>query len=414
MQRRNSAESSQMVTDMRSGLFFFAVLAVAMLATVVSGQSDDKKSGLRTPPVSGSGIDWLTGEELHKRLRGNIRATWSESPLPRVLDQISASQKVAFFLDRRVDKGLLVAYGQDSGSVFQAIDQVVTRAGLSGMFVGDIYYVAAPEAITMFIVERERFREETSRLRGEAARRWLDSRSWSWPELSRPAELIEEHFPGQVVAADAAPFPHDLWPAFDGPELSRADMLLLLLNGFGFAPQAEKGRSGAWSLRPASPLADTREVSYKIELADDLEEKPSALLEEIRTTLPAARIEAQGKTWTVRARPSDLAAVIRFLDLKRFARRENGVAKSDSGSKQDSKKVVSLTRQGPIIDILKAVAQNLKVSLEFDEGLRPVLEKRIEIDVTRVTYEELIAEALKGTDLTWQLDSSRLRILRKE
>jgi hypothetical protein len=403
-----------MVTDMRSGLFFLTVLIVGMLAPALSGQSNDKDSGPRTPPVSRSGGEWLTGKELQSRLRGNIRATWSESPLPRVLDQISATQQVAFFLDRRVDKGLLVEYGQESGSVFQAIDQVVTRAGLSGMFVGDIYYVAAPEAIALFAVERERFREEASRLRGEAARWWLDAKTWSWPELSRPAELIGEHFPGQLVAADAAPFPHDLWPAFDGPELSRADMLLLILNGFGFAPQTEEGKRGAWSLRPVAPPADAQDVSYKIEIADDLNEKPSALLEEIRKTLPEAKIEARGTKWTVKASPVDLAALIRFLDLKRLARRDQGVAKGDSNAGLNSRRVVSLERQAPIIDILRTCARNLEVSLEFDEALRPALEKRIEIQVSRVTYEELIAETLKGTDLTWQLESSRLRILHKE
>lgn len=397
-----------MVTDMRSGLFFSAVFTVLMLATGINGQS---ASGVS--PVSRS-QQWLTGSELHSRLRGNIKATWSESPLPRVLAQISASQQVAFFLDRRVDKGLLVEYSQTSGSVFQAIDQILSRSGLAGIWVGDVYYIAAPQHVATLAMERERFNEETSRLRGEAGRWWSDTRPWSWPELSQPAELIEEHFTEQVAAPETAPLPHDLWPAFDGPELARSDMLLLLLNGFGLAPETAKGKRGAWSLRPVTSATGDEAVNYRIEIPDDIGQKSSELLEELRESLPDVKLDVRGREMSAKGRPIELVALIRLLDLKRFAQREDTALKGESKKSGNSKKVVSLKQQGPIIDILKACARNLEVSLEFDESLKAELGKRIEIDVSRVTYEELIAETLKGTDLTWQLDGTRLRILRKE
>ncbi len=397
-----------MVTDMRSGLFFSAVFTVLMLANGINGQSANGVS-----PVS-RGQQWLTGSELHSRLRGNIKATWSESPLPRVLGQISASQQVAFFLDRRVDKGLLVDYSQTSGSVFQAIDQILSRSGLAGIWVGDVYYIAAPQHVAALAVERERFNEEASRLRGEAGRWWSDTQPWSWPELSQPAQLIAQHFPEQVAAADTAPLPHDLWPAFEGPELARGDMLLLLLNGFGLAPEPAKGKRGAWSLRPALSATGDEAVNYRIQLPDDIGQKPSELLEELRENLPDAKLDARGRELSVTVRPADLVTLVRLLDLKRFALREDTALKGESKISGNSKKVVSLKRQGPIIDILKACAKNLEVSLEFDESLKRELEKRIEIEVSRVTYEELFAEALKGTSLTWKLDGSRLQILRKE
>ena len=67
-----------------------------------------------------------------------------------------------------------------------------------------------------------------------------------------------------------------------------------------------------------------------------------------------------------------------------------------------------------IENILAAAAGDLGVELQYDNVPREARIRRVDLTVSRVTSEELVAEVLKDSGLEYELDDNRLLIRSKQ
>ncbi len=400
-----------MVTDMLIGGFTsrssatICYLLLALLCTTPESVSAQSANGAKATesPAKPIEVQWLTGSQRRTQLRRTIRTSWSDISLAEVIGQIATTQKVNLFLDRRVDKNREIHIPSFNGSVFAALHQVLDQSDLHGVWINDVFYIGSLEQVARLIVTREQITGAFRELPEPVRRKWLVGKQYDWARLTCPDDLMKREFP----ELNAATLPHDLWPAWSGPEMTRLDLLLLIANGFDLEPSLGPSADEAIILAPKSAWKLDQPFEISISLPRDKEINQREILETIKQQFPEAVVRTNDRDWTVTATAEQLVLISGAIDRILFSTGESSIGNPNS------QKVISLKTQASIGGVLSTVAKNLNVELQFDPELRPIFEERIDVDVSRVTYEVLIKKAIEGTGLTFELTKTTLVIKRK-
>lgn len=153
--------------------------------------------------------------ELIDRLTTTIRTSIDQRPLRETLDQFARLGGYNLWVDRRIDPDQTVSLPAGPKTLFWALDQVATAAGVKVVAIGNLVLVGRPAWVDrltgLILINGDRFRQ-------------FPPAMISWPEATTPAEAIlaigpiaEENRkrpkPQGAPPADAPPLPHDLWPA---------------------------------------------------------------------------------------------------------------------------------------------------------------------------------------------------------
>jgi hypothetical protein len=400
-----------MVTDMLNRGFIVAArpsicwLMVA-IGLAIPRPGNGQVSPALLPRQSEEPVEWLTGNERQVQLQRTIRTTWTAISLDAVLQQIARTQRICIWLDRRIDKGQSIQLDSgESRSVFSTLQEVLGQCNLSGFWIDDIYYIGDLEQVAALVSSRQRAANALRSAPEISRKAWLARKPFAWPRLTRPAELLQREFPD--LGAEGGGLPHDLWPAFSGPPLSRLDLLLVIATGFGMEPALDPSAAAAVTLIPIRSIAPAEPVEVSITLPRDLPDGQKQLLASVKAQFPDIEIRVSARTWTIAAPAVDVVRAMQLMDQTAYA------APPGETLDPDVKKVITLKQQASIGQILATAAKNLGVELQFAQEIRPILETRIEINVRRVTYEDLIRQALAGTGLDFELDNGALRVFAK-
>ncbi len=369
-------------------------LICGVLASSASGQTQDWRDS----------IAWRAGSQRQDQLRREVGSSWSGVPLREVLDQFSQSHRISLFLDRRVDPGQMIELQARNVSVFESLQQVLDQCGLSGCWMGDVYYIASPNDVGRLILNRDQLLDQVRQLPESSRRRMLARGAVQWPRLSRPHELL-----GQELAADAPDtgpdaLPHDLWPEFSGPPLSKMDRLLMLVHGFD--KQWVVDGSGSLAMTDVAGQDPAEVVNYEFRIPATAGRSRSSMVESVRSAFPDTPLQISTDSLSVRTTPSMIARINQAIERLTFARVDH------TGDAPPGTTVVSVQTRASMGRFLATAAANLNVTLEYDPALRDLLERQIDLSVKDVTYAQLIEQVLAGTGLEFDLDENRLLIRR--
>jgi hypothetical protein len=127
-----------------------------------------------------------------------------------------------------------------------------------------------------------------------------------------------------------------------------------------------------------------------------------ATIEKLSQEFPDLTLTVASKILTAVGPPKAQSKLQRQLALLRRPPKE-----------ADGKRVFTLKTNAPRGAILATIAQQLGVKLEFADELRPLLNERIELDVQRVSVEQLLSETLRDTGLTHRLEKGVLQLQAK-
>jgi hypothetical protein len=159
---------------------------------------------------------------------------WGSNPLRKALDSLARSQRVAIFLDRRVDPGQPIDFSVRNETLREVIQRLARSLQLGVSRVGPVVYLGPPETASVLGDIVELRRSEIRRWPTVTSKRLLTVRPVAWHELAEPRELILQLArQSQLEIEGLEHVPHDLWPAVDLPPLDFAEHLSLLLAGFG-------------------------------------------------------------------------------------------------------------------------------------------------------------------------------------
>ncbi|MBC8354214.1 MAG: hypothetical protein H8E66_19650 [Planctomycetes bacterium] len=339
-------------------------------------------------------ISWRSGEDFRRQLDSTIGFQWESSPIRQGLLGLGANQRIALWLDRRVDPGHEVDLLVSDATLDEALQRVGNAIGGGVCYVGSVTYIGSTPVTTKLATLAAMRRDEVKQLPTTARIRFAESSAWKWEELSTPGELLGELAEAantRVVNIDQ--IQHDLWPAGDWPAMPVTDRMTLLLAGFDLT--FEISRDGS-AIRLAPMPADVAiERSYSPR--GSLNTAATA----IAKALPSVGVKKQGAQLAITGTFEEHEVVGRLIRGEPIRRAE---------SKPGSKRFDLRVENQPIGAIVKVVADREMLEVRVDSAIRSKLQRRISLDVKQLTLEELLERALGSEGIAHKVEGSVLEL----
>ncbi|QDU26134.1 hypothetical protein ETAA8_12080 [Anatilimnocola aggregata] len=340
-------------------------------------------------------VDWRIGLDFRKALELPLGINWGDNPAREALTNLSNNQRVAIWLDRRVDPGKKLQFESQDLPLDVTLDKLCEKYRLGRSVVGPVVYIGPPatteKLATLAAVKRQQVGTQSAQERAKRAR----SAPLIIPALAEPRELMRE-LAQQAGATLVNPeaIPHDLWPAKMLPPLTLADRMTLILAGFDLTFETSADGS---SLRivPAPDKVDYEE-KYSWRSAN------GSLASQLMKKFPELKIRQTTDGVVVIGKYEDHELIDRMLSGETVR-----TAKVVPGDKRYSLRV----ENQPAGAIVKRMAKELGKEMEYDPALTPKLQTKVSFNVKDVTMEDLLAAALKPLGLAIEMKEASLVVV---
>jgi hypothetical protein len=341
---------------------------------------------------------WKTGPALRKQLEASVSVTWKERPLRDGLVNLSRSEGIAIFLDRRIDPDQPVELSVVSQSVEKLLQQLAAKNEARVGYLGPVVYLGPPATASKVSTLAVLRRQEAATLPNEAKLRLLRTEAWKWDELAEPRNLLAElGKKANVTIVDAELVPHDLWPAADLPPMAWLDRLTLVLAGFGLTFEISDGGAAVRLVPIPEEVLVEKTYTPKGEAA--------AAAAQLRRILPEAKISIEGGKLIVAAVQDDHDQIQRLL---------SGQSVKTTTVTQGEKRFSMTVENQAAGSVVKTVANQLGKEMKYDPQLVEKLQTKISLEVKDVTLDELLKRALEPLKLGYRIDDAALEVVPAE
>ncbi len=340
-------------------------------------------------------IDWKIGLEFRKALEQPIGLKWAENPVRSAMRNLSLNQRVAIWLDRRIDPGAKLQFESDELPLGITLDQFCEKYKVGRSVVGPVVYIgplATTEKLATLAAVR---RQQVGRQSAAERARWSRASEWSVPNLAEPRELVRELARDfGMTLENPELIPHDLWPAIPLPPLTLADRLTLLLAGFDLTFETTAD-SAKLRIVPA-PQSIEYEQTYAWRGAN------ASLAAQLTKKFPELKIRLADDKVVVTGKYEFHETIDRLMSGETVR-----TAKVVSGDKRYSLRVDNQ----PAGAVVKTVAKELEKEMIYDPALTEKLRMNVSFTVKDVKLEELLAAALTPLGLTFEMKEASLVIV---
>ncbi len=339
-------------------------------------------------------IQWRTGADLKKHLEVVTSVQWQDAELRSRLQNLAAVQRVAIFLDRRIDPQQKIDLSITGVKLDALLEQLAQQVNAATCPIDSVLYVGPPRtAAALWAVMRQR-RKEVSR---QAALARARPERWSWDELAEPrqllVDLLRRH---QLSAVNPDAIPHDLWPAADLPPLGLADRLTLLLAGFDLTFEL----SGDGQQVRLVPLPTDVEYEQAYLPVGDLEQAIASL----KRAFPGIAVRRDGSQVIVRGG---------YDDHQRIARQIGGKVDAKTEPVGTNTKFTLTVKNESAGRVVNTVAKRLGRQLQCSPSVREKLIEKVNVTVTDVSLDEVMKKTLEPLGLTYRLTKEGVEVVEK-
>jgi hypothetical protein len=342
-------------------------------------------------------IDWKIGLEFRHALEHPVGLKWAENPARQAFRNLAQNQRVAIWLDRRIDPGLKLQFEADDLPLGLALDQLCDKYGGQRAVVGPVVYLGPPSIAGKLATLAAVRRQQVGRQSAQERARWSRAVPWSVPELAQPRELVQDlvREAGATLENPQA-VPHDLWPEIQLPPLMLADRLSLVLAGFDLtfetSPDGSKIR-----IVPAPAQIDYEE-SYSWRDAS------GSLAAQLTKKFPEAKVKMVDGKVHVTAKYEIHETIDRLMSGETVR-----TTKVAPGSKVYSLRVDNQSAGA----VVKTIAKELGKEMKYDPALLEKLKTNVSFNVKDVKLEELLDAALGPLGLTYEMKEGALVIVKR-
>lgn len=335
----------------------------------------------------GAEVGWRTGTGLPTQLRASVDFVWRKVPLRDGLMGLGQSQRVAIFLDRRVDPGQTVDFSVRGAPLQDALRQLASELKLGVGDAGPVIYFGPDHVASKLQALIDERRQQLAEFPPTIRNRLLQRRAWQWPMLAEPRELLR-----QLAAEVDCPIegldrvPHDLWPEMELPAMTFGERLSLVAAGFDMSFEFVDGGRAA-RLVPIPERIVLRRAYPASSWTEDV-------LPQVSQRFPAARITYRGQTVVVEGAP-ELHTLIRAHLTAR--------SRSSQTDAIDRKRFTLRLANRSAQSLLQRVAQDLSLTIKADPGTARRLSDLISVEVTDATLDQLLTAALQPLGLTHEI-----------
>lgn len=335
---------------------------------------------------------WKTGDEFQQRLRQRVTISWDHTPLRDGLMRLADAQSIAIFLDRRADPQAQVSIELDNVVLEDAIRQVARQRQLAVGYVGSVVYVGPPTAAVR-VATLAAMREEDGKHLEEKLRMRLEKlETMRWPRLSEPRWIVRKLCAeADVSLADPDAIPHDLWPAYDFPEMTVYERLTLVLANFGYTFQIDDQQTLKLMSMPRA-VAVERVYGSKNLAAD---------IPKLEKQFPQAIIRTQGRKIVVLSTMEDQWAIARELGAGQSAPEPTPLA---------SQRFTLTVKDQPMGWLCEQVAKRVGMTVDFSDEATQALEQRVSFKVDKVTLQELFESIVQPAGLHVTLEQGVVHV----
>jgi hypothetical protein len=338
-------------------------------------------------------IDWRTGKEFRSQLESMIGFQWESSPIREGLRGLSDNQRIAIWLDRRVDPNHLMDLTVNNVTLDSALRQVGESIGGGVSYIGAVAYIGSKPVTAKLATLAALRRDEVKGLPSAARSRFSTKSVSAWKELSTPRELFRQL--AQTARArviNIEQIPHDLWPARSLPTMSLTDRMTLLLAGFDMTFEIARDGSAI------------RLVPIPTEVSIERRYSPNGSLNvasaKLSATFPAIDIKKAGARLVVRGTFEQHEAIGRLL--------RGETTRHSEPIDPNSKRFDLRVDNQPIGAIIKAVAGREMLEVQIAPTVQEKLQQRVSFDVKQLTLEQLFEKTLNGAGIMFRIDDGVL------
>ncbi len=356
------------------------ILALTLAGSCLRGQQADPG-------------DWQTGSAVDRQLEQPLKGSWKDIPLRHMLQALAQSQRVAIFLDRRVDPDQPVTFDAGGDSLAVVLARLTGQLQLGHCLVDSTIYIGPQDTTAKLATVAEVLHQFLGQLpepfNKQAARRV----AMKWDRLASPRPLVAEQLrQAGIQVAQPESIPHDLWAAGELPPMPLAHRLAILLAGFN-KTFTVAGDPPSMSLFPMPEEVTLRRVYRKTV-----------------TTKNFQRIREFFPDLDVTRGDGELTAVGRQEDHRQLARLLRGEQVTAPRAGPVNKRYRLKVEQVSIQQVLEAIARQDGLELDADEESRKRWDKLIDLDARDVPIEKLLQMVLSPASLAGRVEGTALII----
>lgn len=346
--------------------------------------------------VEGQPVNWRRGRDLNRQTQMEVSGRWAEAPLQPLLLQLSRQLKIPLFIDRRVDPSLPITLNARNLTWDQFLFELGEPHGLGFCRLEGIYYFGPRDVAYSLPQSFEKLSGWVKQHRKSSAVNWRRHVSGDWSRLSQPRELLQalvNDFELEVFELEQIPF--DLWGEHMSPSIPL--VLHTALLAVGFDRWIAISKSGKKLKIVPYPLRDSSR--YEVSKIED----PKATANRLKSKYPDVNFQAGKRSVAIGGSGPQLDQAIKEAI---FAQRPFKTAASKVTFNGDLR--------GSRMSLLQAVAAQLGVELDVPDEYQEALGKFIELSVKDLTGEQIVGEVLKSSEFDFQMETGRLRVIKRQ
>lgn len=347
--------------------------------------------------ASAAETEWKVGDEMRRELLAEEALTWTSRPIRDGIRSLSDSQRVACWLDRRIDPSQELSLSVE-GPLQEILRQMAGQLKAGVGYVGPVVYIGPAKVTTKLWTVAELRAADVERLPASLRAKWSERQPAQWEMLSTPRELLAATVErtGCTLEDLEMEIPHDLWPEARLPPLTVAERLTLILASFDRTFEIDANRRVIRLVPlPETPLLEKQYVANG---------EPARIASELARNFPDAKIQRNGNKLLITGIAEDHDSIRRLLQGEKIRR--------PTGPPEVRYRLE--VKNQPLGAVLRKIEMQAKLQMSTDEFAQVKLRDLVSFKVENATLEQLLQAALQGTGLTFQLNGNQLRITKSE
>ncbi len=330
-----------------------------------------------------------------------VSALWKGQSLGLVLDRLTTTQGITFWIDRRIDIQQSVDLHVREMALGEVLDVLTKDRSLGWFNLGSVCYIGPRAAAQEIATLLQLAKKPLERMPIAKKKIWTQKEAVSWPRLSEPRLLLSSWLDEKGISLkNPALITHDLWPAKQLPPISLIERVVLLLNGFDLTCQISPDGDQCTVIPIDRPLSITH--SYEVD------GNASAIIEQMKREAPQLKISQRGKELLASGVWEDHLKLRKLLYRERPSTRDKELELPNS-----SRQLFSLRLQNqPLGNVVSRITQQVGLDLEWDEPLLisrdGVQDLLVSCDVQEVELPALLRSLLEPVGIDFRLEDGKV------
>ncbi len=343
-----------------------------------------------------------SARQAELRLVMPAHLNYEHAPLRLCVEQLAEHFQVSYWIDRRVDADKPVTLNIAEGTLGECLSKLARACNAEVGLVENVVTIAHPEHLADMQYAAVRLHNQLSTAQADDAQ----LRPLAWPKLTTPSELAQQINStwGLSITSD---LPHDLMNAGSLQPCTLSTQLTLLYGGFGKCAAGKRAgelrvlpmpKSGNWQAEYTSSAISADQVSL------------------VKGMFTSVQAEKAKNSWRV---VGPTAAHLMLLQPKRAAEpsnRSNRSANQNStGEDPLGKQRFDIGKQSdkPLGAILKSLADQLGLSVQWDEGLPPSAPfTLVTIEAKKAKLDEILANLAQQAKVSIKRSGTQITVER--